>query len=66
MEFHPRTTIKAQALADFVVKAAYQGEEEEAQTRKITVDGSVALTESGADIVLKYPAGDTFEYAIKF
>ncbi|XP_056695741.1 uncharacterized protein [Spinacia oleracea] len=66
LEFRPRTAIKAQALADFIVEASYQEDEVQAEVWDVSVDGSAAQTGSGAGIIMKSPAGDIFEYAIKF
>ncbi|XP_021853697.2 uncharacterized protein [Spinacia oleracea] len=66
LEFKPRTTIKAQALSDFIVEASYEDERLEPGTWEVFVDGSSAQTGSGAGIVMKSPEGDLFEYAIKF
>ncbi|XP_056691635.1 uncharacterized protein [Spinacia oleracea] len=66
LEFHPRNAIKAQALADFVVEASYQEDETKAESLEISVDGSAAQSGAGAGIVMTSPAGDKFEYAIRF
>ncbi|XP_056688741.1 uncharacterized protein [Spinacia oleracea] len=66
LEFRPRTAIKAQALADFIVEASYQEDEVQAEVWDVSVDGSAAQTGSGAGIIMKSPTGDIFEYAIKF
>ncbi|XP_056691831.1 uncharacterized protein [Spinacia oleracea] len=66
IEYKPRTAIKAQALADFIVKASYEEEEEPLGTWQISVDGSAAVTGSGAGIIMVSPEGNVFEYAIKF
>ncbi|XP_056688315.1 uncharacterized protein [Spinacia oleracea] len=66
LEFRPRTAIKAQALADFIVEASYQEDEVQAEVWDVSVDGSAAQKGSGAGIIMKSPAGDIFEYAIKF
>ncbi|NP_063998.1 orf764 (mitochondrion) [Beta vulgaris subsp. vulgaris] len=66
VEYKPRTAIKAQALADFIVEASYEEEEEPVGVWKLAVDGSAAQTGSGAGIIMTSPEGNVFEYAIKF
>ncbi|XP_056694947.1 uncharacterized protein [Spinacia oleracea] len=66
IEYKPRTAIKAQALADFIAEASYEEEEEPLGTWQISVDGSAAVTGSGAGIIMVSPEGNIFEYAIKF
>ncbi|XP_021850953.1 uncharacterized protein [Spinacia oleracea] len=66
LEFRPRTAIKAQALADFIVEASYQEDEIQAEVWEVSMDGSAAQTGSGAGIIMKSPGGDIFEYAVKF
>ncbi|KAL2252464.1 UNVERIFIED_CONTAM: Retrovirus-related Pol polyprotein from transposon opus [Sesamum indicum] len=57
--------IKAQALADFIIELAYDEASISTPSWSLHVDGSSALTGSGAGIVLESPEGDKFEYAIK-
>lgn len=66
VEYKPRPAIKAQALADFIVEASYEEEEEPVGVWKLAVDGSAAQTGSGAGIRMTSPEGNVFEYAIKF
>lgn len=66
IEYKPKTTIKAQALADFIADTSYEEEEDPMRTWKISVDGSAAVTGSGAGIFMTSPEGNVFEYAIKF
>nr|XP_021860927.1 uncharacterized protein LOC110799950 [Spinacia oleracea] len=66
IEYKPRTAIKAQALADFIAEASYEEEEEPLGTCQISVDGSAAVTGSGAGTIMVSPEGNVFEYAIKF
>ncbi|XP_021749474.1 uncharacterized protein LOC110715212 [Chenopodium quinoa] len=64
--YKPRVSIKAQALSDFIVETSYYEEEDAIGTWKVSVDGSSALTGSGAGIIMISPQGDVFEYAVKF
>ncbi|XP_056694872.1 uncharacterized protein [Spinacia oleracea] len=66
IEYKPRTSIKAQALEDFIAEASYEEEEEPLGTWQISVDGSAVVTGSGAGIIMVSPEGNVFEYAIKF
>ena len=68
--YHPRTTIKGQALADFIVECT--GVEElldESALRyvwKLYVDGSTTDNASGAGIRLVTPTGHKFHSALRF
>ncbi|KAL0290208.1 UNVERIFIED_CONTAM: hypothetical protein Sradi_7054600 [Sesamum radiatum] len=64
----PRTTIKAQALADFVSEMARMSIEDTSsdQVWLLHVDGSSMTQGSGADIVFTSPEGEDLEFAIKF
>lgn len=75
MEYIPRTSIKAHALADFVVECTFSGpkdlapEEQLIRTPgkwKLFVDGSVAGSKCGVGLILSSP--DRFEIcqAIRF
>ncbi|KAL0453731.1 UNVERIFIED_CONTAM: hypothetical protein Slati_1351200 [Sesamum latifolium] len=63
-----RTTIKAQALADFVSKMTEITIKEAPQDQKwlLHVDGSSTAQGSGASIVITTPQGEDLEFAIKF
>jgi hypothetical protein len=68
IEFDPRTTIKGQALADFLVEFCNMVEIEElprVETWVVYVDGSSTSTSSGAGIVLISLEGEELEFAIK-
>ncbi|KAL2224042.1 UNVERIFIED_CONTAM: Transposon Tf2-12 polyprotein [Sesamum indicum] len=58
-------SIKAQALADFIVELAYDEAGISTPSWSLHVDGSSTSTGSKAGIVLESPEGDKFEYAIK-
>ncbi|KAL0445744.1 UNVERIFIED_CONTAM: hypothetical protein Slati_1702300 [Sesamum latifolium] len=63
-----RTTIKAQALADFISELAGICVEDTSMDQKwlLHVDGSSTIQGSGADIVITSPQGEDLEFAIKF
>jgi hypothetical protein len=69
IEFHPRTVIKGQVLADFIVE---MNEKVEAKGVKKSltwisyVDGSSANGRSGAGVVFLGPNREKFSYAVKF
>ncbi|KAL0449020.1 UNVERIFIED_CONTAM: Transposon Tf2-12 polyprotein [Sesamum latifolium] len=65
IEFHPRPTIKAQVLADFIIEMAHDEASISAPIWSLYVDGSSTAIGSGAGIVLESPQGDKLEYAIK-
>ena len=77
--YRPRTAIKGQALADFVVKFTYQDETEQAEPVALTpdlqesiptwvlyVDGSSNSQGSGAGIILTTPEGIQMKHALRF
>ncbi|KAL0456263.1 UNVERIFIED_CONTAM: hypothetical protein Slati_0965500 [Sesamum latifolium] len=68
ISYLPRTTIKAQALTDFVSKITGTTQEEVSKERPwlLHVDGSSTTQGSGAGVVLTTPQGDDMEFAIKF
>ncbi|KAL2230678.1 UNVERIFIED_CONTAM: hypothetical protein Sindi_1662200 [Sesamum indicum] len=64
----PRTTIKAQTLADFVFETVGTSEEGSPQAEKwlLYVDESSTTQDSGAGIVLISPQGENLEFSIEF
>ncbi|KAL0451714.1 UNVERIFIED_CONTAM: hypothetical protein Slati_1149500 [Sesamum latifolium] len=68
ISYLPRTTIKAQALADFVSEMMEMTIKEASQDQKwlLHVDGSSTAQGSGAGIVITTPQGEDLEFAIKF
>ncbi|KAL0448348.1 UNVERIFIED_CONTAM: hypothetical protein Slati_1391200 [Sesamum latifolium] len=68
ISYVPRTTIKAQALADFISKVAGMSVEDTSsdQVWLLHVDGSSTTQDSGAGIVITSPQGKDLEFAIKF
>jgi ribonuclease HI len=68
IEFHPRTSIKGQAMADFLVEFCNVPESEElpgGETWVVYVDGSSTNARSGAGIVLISPEKEEQEFALK-
>ncbi|KAL0416311.1 UNVERIFIED_CONTAM: hypothetical protein Slati_3463000 [Sesamum latifolium] len=63
-----RTSIKAQALADFISELTGMSVEDTSkdQTWLLHVDGSSTIQGSGAGIVIRSPQGEDLEFAIKF
>ncbi|KAL0430798.1 UNVERIFIED_CONTAM: hypothetical protein Sradi_0705800 [Sesamum radiatum] len=63
-----KTTIKAQALVDFVSEMAKMSIKDASQDQKwlLHVDGSSTAQGSGAGIVITTPQGEDLEFAIKF
>ena len=58
IEYRPRTAIKAQALADFLVEASFKELSEEGLcTWQIFVDGAKSEAGGGAGVILEGPGG---------
>ncbi|KAK3006151.1 hypothetical protein RJ639_015494 [Escallonia herrerae] len=72
IEYKPRTTIKAEALADFIVECTLPEEPPQLVISaalhpwNLYVDGSSTLGCSGAGLILISPEGFTIEYALRF
>ncbi|KAK3036202.1 hypothetical protein RJ639_030646 [Escallonia herrerae] len=72
LQYKPRTGVKAQALADFIVECTLPEDPPQLVISKVTdpwnlyVDGSSAVGNSGAGIILISPEGFTIEYALRF
>ncbi|KAK3031150.1 hypothetical protein RJ639_035148 [Escallonia herrerae] len=72
IEYKPRTTIKAQALADFIIECTLPEEPPQLVISaapdpwNLYIDGSSALGSSGARLILISPEGFTIEYALRF
>ncbi|KAL0401879.1 UNVERIFIED_CONTAM: Retrovirus-related Pol polyprotein from transposon.6 [Sesamum latifolium] len=68
ISYLPRTTIKAQALIDFVSEMAGISMEDASKDKKwlLHVDGSSTIQGSGSGIVITSPQGKDLELTIKF
>ncbi|XP_056697934.1 uncharacterized protein [Spinacia oleracea] len=67
IKYHPRITIKAQALADFLAECSYQEMlDNTKRTSEVYTDGSSIVNGSGAGVVLIPPTGKIIEYALNF
>ncbi|KAL0448633.1 UNVERIFIED_CONTAM: hypothetical protein Slati_1419700 [Sesamum latifolium] len=68
ISYLPRTTIKAQALADFVSEMTGAPPEEIPKDEKwlLHVDGSSTTQGSRAGIVITSPQGEDLEFTVKF
>ncbi|XP_042511717.1 uncharacterized protein LOC122086839 [Macadamia integrifolia] len=71
IEFRPRSAIKGQALADFLVECtqAKEAAEPEAEPNRkwvLFVDGSSTTARSGTGLVLKSPEEFTIHYVLRF
>ncbi|KAK3043721.1 hypothetical protein RJ639_001917 [Escallonia herrerae] len=72
IQYKPRTTIKAQALADFIVECTLPEDPSQLvifefiNPWNLYVDGSSVVGGSGAGIILISPEGFTIEYALRF
>ena len=72
IRYKPKTVIKGQVLADFVVEFTSAKPVENAQTMpdlliwKLSVDGAANSKGSGAELILTSPEGIDIEYALRF
>ena len=72
IRYKPKTTIKGQVLADFVVEFTSADPAENAQTPtdlpiwKLSVDGATNAQGSGAGLILTSPEGIDIEYVLRF
>ncbi|KAL0361079.1 UNVERIFIED_CONTAM: Retrovirus-related Pol polyprotein from transposon [Sesamum radiatum] len=68
ISYMPRTTIKAQALADFISEIAEMSVKDTSQDQVwlLHIDGSSTTQGSGTGIVIVTPQGKDLEFAIKF
>ncbi|KAL0411147.1 UNVERIFIED_CONTAM: hypothetical protein Slati_3704400 [Sesamum latifolium] len=68
ISYLPRSTIKVQALADFISEMAEMTIKDASQDQKwlLHVDGSSTAQGSGAGIVITTPQGEDLEFVIKF
>ena len=72
IRYRPKTAIKGQVLADFVMEFASPEPARDAQvatdpsTWKLSVDGASNAQGSGAGLILTSPEGIDIEYALRF
>ena len=72
IRYRPKTAIKGQALADFVMEFTPAEPAKDAQTTndlsiwKLSVDGASNAQGSGAGLILTSPEGIDIEYALRF
>ena len=70
--YKPKTTVKGQVLADFVMEFTSAEPAKDAQTTtdltiwKLSVDGASNAQGSGAGLILTSPEGIDIEYALRF
>lgn len=63
IEYEARTTIKAQALGDFIQEATHEGKDD--RVWSMFVDRSSTIGGSGAGVLIINPEGEELEYAVK-
>ena len=72
IRYRPKTTIKGQVLADFIMEFTSVETAKDAQTTidfsawKLSVDGASNAQGSGAGLILTSPEGIDIEYALRF
>ncbi|GJY79880.1 reverse transcriptase domain-containing protein, partial [Tanacetum coccineum] len=74
IQYRPRTAIKGQILADFIVERLEEGSPDELMTEpevlpepwKLFTDGSSCIDGSGAGLILTNLEGTEFTYAMRF
>ena len=67
IEYHPRTAIKAQALADFIAEFTLLDEDritDEVDRWIIQTDGSSAQRKGGVGVVITTPDGKMLKYGV--
>ena len=68
IKYHPRTAIKAQALANFIAEFTFLDEDSlanEAERWTIQTDGSLAQKRGGVGVVITTPDGEVLKYGVK-
>ena len=68
IEYHPRTAIKAQALADFIAEFTLPDEDnltKEAERWTIQTDGSSAQKQGGVEVIKTAPDGEVLKYGVQ-
>ena len=68
IEYHPRTVIKAQVLADFITKFTFPNKDSltnEAERWTIQTDSSSDKKKGGVGVVITTPDGDVLKYGVQ-
>ena len=68
IQYHPRTTIKAQALANFITEFTHPDEDSltnEAEWWTIQTDGLSAQKRGGVRVVITAPDGEVLKYGVQ-
>lgn len=68
IEYHPRTAVKAQALADFIAKFIIPKDDNATNKTEqwiIWTDGSSAQKRGGVGIIIVTPDGEMLEYGVQ-
>ena len=68
IEYHPRTAIKAQALADFIAEFTLPDEDrltDEVDKWTIQTDGSSTQRKGGVGVVITTPDGEVLKYGVQ-
>ena len=68
IEYHPRTAIKAQALADLIAKFTFPDEDNltnKAKRWTIQTDGSSAQKKGGVGVVITAPDREILKYGVQ-
>ena len=68
IEYHPKTAIKAQVLADFIAEFTFMNEENpnhEAEWWTIQTDGSSAQRRGGVRVVITTPDEELLKYGVR-
>nr|XP_025674675.1 uncharacterized protein LOC112775317 [Arachis hypogaea] len=66
LQYEPRHSIKAQAMADFLVEVTGNPHETPGTRWKLHVDGASNQTSGRAGIILESPTGIVYEQSVKF
>ncbi|KAL1320376.1 hypothetical protein AAHE18_14G053400 [Arachis hypogaea] len=66
LQYEPIQAIKAQAMADFLVKVTWETADILSTRWKLHIDGASNQTFRGAGIILENSAGVAYEQSIKF
>ena len=68
IEYHPRTAIKTQALADFIAEFTLPDEDsltDEIERWTIQTNGSSAQKKGGVRVVITTPDGEVLKYGVQ-